>query len=453
MSALEYQFPDPEESAPATYLQVVENCFNNIVARWDTASCNGGLKWQIYPENAYGFNYKNSVSNGAVFALGARLARYTGNQTYADWAVKIWDWTKAVGLIGDKYEVFDGTDDSKNCSDRDHTEWSYNVGIYLHGAAALYNYTNGDDTWKKHTSGLLEHSATFFKPYDNATDVMFEAPCETGETGRTCNLDQQSFKAYLSRFLAKTAIMAPYTKETVTKWLRTSAVAAAKACSGGTDGTACGSKWYTGGWDGTLGVGQQLSALEVTQALLTLKRNIVPGTGSDSKPSPSSAATAVPSATPSKGSGSSVGASPASTAAETPSAGPSSIAASSILPSNPAPVPSAPITSISSAALAQSSAANAVSTGNAPGEFHEGASLASDLCTCTPSSTVTVYVPPSAPAIPTPTVPLTPNITTPTSPPANTTGPELFPGAAANTKVTSLSLFAALALVLISGLL
>jgi mannan endo-1,6-alpha-mannosidase len=96
MSALEYQFPEPD-SVSATYLQVVESAFNSIVARWDTASCNGGLKWQIYPENDYGYNYKNSISNGATFALAARLARYTGNQTYADWAVKIWDWQKAVG--------------------------------------------------------------------------------------------------------------------------------------------------------------------------------------------------------------------------------------------------------------------------------------------------------------------------------------------------------------------
>lgn len=45
MSALEYQFPEPE-NAPASYLQVVENAFNNIVGRWDEGSCGGGLKWQ-----------------------------------------------------------------------------------------------------------------------------------------------------------------------------------------------------------------------------------------------------------------------------------------------------------------------------------------------------------------------------------------------------------------------
>lgn len=123
MSAAEYGFPEPE-GAPATYLEVSKNCFNNIVSRWDESSCGGGLKWQIYPENAYGYNYKNSISNGATFALGARLARFTGNQTYADWAEKIYDWEKKVGLIGDSFEVFDGTDDKTNCKEvADKTEW------------------------------------------------------------------------------------------------------------------------------------------------------------------------------------------------------------------------------------------------------------------------------------------------------------------------------------------
>jgi mannan endo-1,6-alpha-mannosidase len=88
MSALEYQFPDPD-NAPAAYLDVAINSFNNMMGRWDETSCGGGLKWQVYPENSYGYNYKNSISNGCVFALGARLARYTGNQTYAGkWLVE-----------------------------------------------------------------------------------------------------------------------------------------------------------------------------------------------------------------------------------------------------------------------------------------------------------------------------------------------------------------------------
>ncbi|KAF2657927.1 glycoside hydrolase family 76 protein [Lophiostoma macrostomum CBS 122681] len=447
MSALEYQFPEPGSSAPATYLQVAENAFNNIVGRWDTTSCNGGLKWQIYPENDYGYDYKNSISNGATFALAARLARYTGNQTYVDWAIKIWDWQKAVGLMSDKYEVFDGSNDKKNCSDFDHTEWSYNVGVYLHGAAVMYNYTKGDETWKKHTSGLLEHIATtFFKPYDNATDIMFEKTCET--FGK-CNIDQLSFKAYLARFLSKTAIMAPFTKEQVTTWLRTSAIGAAKSCAG-KDESACGSKWYLGGWDGTSGVGQQLSALEVTQALLTLQKDVVPGTGGNNT-SPSSSTIPGASSTSSVVVGSSTGIPSTQLATQTSSTVTSTNMTAVITSATPSSIP------------ASSNSVSAASTG-AGGNLDQEpvAGPTSTSCTrtsnttiyvppsssskCSTSSTTTIYVPPTIPAVSTHSA----NATISVPPPASTTGPEQFPGTATNNRVATLTIVVAALIVAIS---
>lgn len=411
MSALEYDFPNPGD-APASYLEVAVNAFNNIMSRWDEGTCGGGLKWQIYPENAYGYNYKNSISNGCAFALGARLARYTGNQTYADLAVKAYDWTKKVGLITDIYEVFDGTDDKTNCATvSDKTQWTYNNAMFLHGSAVMYDFTNGDNVWKERTSGFLNHAELlFFKPYDNATNIMYEWACETGESGRHCNLDQQSFKAYLSRFLAKTAIMAPFTKDTITKYLKASAVGAAKSCSGGTDGKTCGSKWYTGAWDGTSGVGQQLSALEVTQALLMLKKNIVPVKKGESKPEPSTSVVPAPSSVPA----SSIVPVPSSQApVPVPSSNAPVPTSSSPAPASSAPAPppvpvsSAPASSVTPAPVEPSTGA---STSTAPptyfsssvkpgGQFGEQPHSTSctksySSCTCTPSVTKTVYVPP-----------------------------------------------------------
>ncbi|ORY08540.1 glycosyl hydrolase family 76-domain-containing protein [Clohesyomyces aquaticus] len=467
MSALEYSFPEPQK-APATYLEVAKNCFDNIASRWDTKSCNGGLKWQIYPENDYGYNYKNSISNGAFFALAARLASYTGNKTYADWAVKTWDWTKAVGLINDKYAVFDGTDDKKNCTDQDPTEWSYNVGIYLHGAAAMYSYTKGSETWKTHTAGLLDHTATFFKPFDNATGIMFEQACETGLTGRHCNLDQQSFKAYLARFMAKTALLAPFTKEKITNYLRKSAVAAAKSCSGPQD--ACGSKWYTGGYDGTAGVGQQLSALEVTQALLMIKKNQMPGTGGDQKPSPTSATYSAAKSTSSIADASSSGASTGS-ASSTPA--PSTATATVASTAASAAASSQDIVSGSSVvdSTQPSSTQDATPsvTSGAPGGIFapQSHSSGSFVTSCTPTSTVTVYIPPESasasvaptsapPAVPPPPpVPTTPSGTAPTSPPVSSTspGPALFTGAAASVQNAAFSIVGAFGMAILAGLL
>jgi len=51
-------------------------------------------------------------------------------------------------------------------------------------------------------------------------------------------------------------------------------MAAATSCTGGTDGNSCGLRWTTGAFDGSLGVGEQMSALEVIQSNLI---TIVPG--------------------------------------------------------------------------------------------------------------------------------------------------------------------------------
>lgn len=95
---------------------------------------------------------------------------------------------------------------------------------------------------------------------------MYEVACEPSGN---CNLDQQSFKAYLSRWMAATVKVAPWTHDTIMPLLTTSATAAAKICTGGgVEGATCGSKWWTGTYDGTKGVGQQMSALEAIQSML-----------------------------------------------------------------------------------------------------------------------------------------------------------------------------------------
>lgn len=120
---------------------------------------------------------------------------------------------------------------------------------------------------------------------------MFEAACERGPPGgdQGCNVDQRSFKAYFSRWLAATTQLAPWTTDTIMPLLRTSALAAAQSCSGGTDGVTCGSKWWVLGWDGQYGVGEQMSALEVIQSSLVarVKGPLSNATGGTSKGDPS----------------------------------------------------------------------------------------------------------------------------------------------------------------------
>lgn len=147
----------------------------------------------------------------------------------------------------------------------------------MYGSAALANYTV-DKIWEQRTAGLLAATSTFLSPFTNATGVLFEAYCELEGT---CNVDQLSMKAYLIRWMAGTSLLAPFTAPRVQEILRASAPGAAAACTAG----GCGSKWFVNGSDGTSGLGQQLSALELFYALLADQAS-PPGSQASIQPQP-----------------------------------------------------------------------------------------------------------------------------------------------------------------------
>jgi mannan endo-1,6-alpha-mannosidase len=137
MAAAEVGFPNPPADQPQ-WLSLAQAVFNTQAPRWDTTTCGGGLKWQIFNFNN-GYNYKNTISNGCFFNLASRLGRYTGNTTYLEWAERAFTWTSTIGLVSPDYHFYDGTDDIINCTTINHVEWSYNVGVMLHGAANMWN--------------------------------------------------------------------------------------------------------------------------------------------------------------------------------------------------------------------------------------------------------------------------------------------------------------------------
>ncbi|KAJ8124747.1 hypothetical protein O1611_g8893 [Lasiodiplodia mahajangana] len=160
MSAAENNFPNPPADQPQ-WLALAQAVFNEYVGRWDTETCNGGLRWQIFTFNN-GFNYKNSISNGCFFNIAARLARYTGNQTYSDWAEKVWDWMTEVKFIDDDFNIYDGAGVEKECTEISLPQWTYNAGIFLHGAAVMYNTTDGGPVWEQRVQGLMKRTVDHF---------------------------------------------------------------------------------------------------------------------------------------------------------------------------------------------------------------------------------------------------------------------------------------------------
>ncbi|PNY30021.1 Mannan endo-1,6-alpha-mannosidase DCW1 [Tolypocladium capitatum] len=280
MSAAESRFPNPPADKPQ-WLALAQAVFNTQAARWDPEHCGGGLRWQIFKWNN-GFDYKNSISQGCFFALGARLALYTGNNSYADWAEKTWDWMVGVDFIDENWRVLDGAHIGHNCTDITPYQFTYNAGTFILGAAAMYNHTK-DQRWKDRLDKLLDATKVFFTGPDK--NIMTEVACEPVDR---CNLDQQSFKAYLSRWLAAITKWAPHTYDYVMPYLRASAVAAAKQCVGGQNGRMCGLKWNQDKYDASTGVGQQMAAMEVTLSCIVKDRAApaTQNTGGTSKGSP-----------------------------------------------------------------------------------------------------------------------------------------------------------------------
>lgn len=84
-----------------------------------------------------------AIANGCFFNIGARLARYTDNDTYAERAEETWDWLWGVEYIDhEDWRVYDGAHDYNNCSEVNTQTYSYNAAILTQGAAFLYNYVS-----------------------------------------------------------------------------------------------------------------------------------------------------------------------------------------------------------------------------------------------------------------------------------------------------------------------
>jgi len=138
-----------------------------------------------------------------------------------------------------------------------------NIASYLHGAAHMSAHTNAS-IWTTIVTGLLDTAnTTFFSPFPNATGIMYEPICEKQAA---CSTDQSSFKGSLANWMGKTAVLVPSVSGRIMALLGSSAQGAAASCSG-ENGT-CGTKWYVGGFDGQVGFGQQLSALDAVLGLL-----------------------------------------------------------------------------------------------------------------------------------------------------------------------------------------
>jgi mannan endo-1,6-alpha-mannosidase len=125
MSAAESRLPDLGGGKPS-WLSLAQAVFNTQKGRWDQTTCGGGLRWQILFFN-----------NG--FNIAARLYKYLGDEIYLDWAERIWEWEANVGHITNDFEFLDGAWVAGNCTTLNPKRWTYNAGVHMAGAAAMWN--------------------------------------------------------------------------------------------------------------------------------------------------------------------------------------------------------------------------------------------------------------------------------------------------------------------------
>jgi mannan endo-1,6-alpha-mannosidase len=120
--------------------------------------------------------------------------------------------------------------------------------------------TNGSPQWKQRLDNLITPTFQIFFPSKYGSNIMSEVSCEAAAN---CDRNSICFKGFLSSWLAFTSILAPYTYGEILPKLQASAQAAAKQCSGGSDGEHCGIRWYQSTWDGSSGLEEQMAALSV----------------------------------------------------------------------------------------------------------------------------------------------------------------------------------------------
>lgn len=137
LSAAERGLPVGSENV-TSWEGVARSAFDTQVPRWDDTTCGGGLRTDIY---LFGddYNSKDSLSQATFFLLAARLARFTGNQTYVDLAARTYDWMREVKLIDDDFAVYYNASTKQNCSQVDDTQWSQAAAAIAYGSAVLAN--------------------------------------------------------------------------------------------------------------------------------------------------------------------------------------------------------------------------------------------------------------------------------------------------------------------------
>ncbi|KAK3294454.1 glycosyl hydrolase family 76-domain-containing protein [Chaetomium fimeti] len=290
MQAAEAGFPSTPDGAPS-WIELAKAVFDSQAARYSAEeACGGGLRMSISTQSAL-WNSKDTASTAIFLNLGARLYRFTGNETYGEWVERGWNWLTAIGLVDQQMNVWDVSHDGAgskwNCSESTiiKLRLSNPASLLLQAAAYMTTQTpKSVDTanWQARLHALTGSTLTHFFPTTNTSspNTLVEPYCERYPESVCHGRPEHFYKGMAMRYVTGAAALVPDFRgpeHAVARALRATAEGAAGACNGGggpggQEGRECGFRW-TGGEaareDRTKGgVVRELNALAAVMAPL-----------------------------------------------------------------------------------------------------------------------------------------------------------------------------------------
>ncbi|OJJ77541.1 hypothetical protein ASPBRDRAFT_50411 [Aspergillus brasiliensis CBS 101740] len=244
--------------------------------------CDGGLEMGNNALEETNKSMKDALSNGEFLQLSARLAYLTtgDNQTsYADDAVKIWNWCVDNDMVVESNWTVNflvtNTTVSGNCTamTTNNGEYTYTYGLYMSAAAYMYNVT-GAAVWKKRAEGLLDTIMSLFVEDGVIQERGMSMNPDAGFSSTSIDDDNAyALKGLLASCLAVVTRLMPETVDTIEPLLRSTAEAVAKQCSGMSNGTVCGSDWTKSAYDKDPNFFSSMSAVNAFTANLLMARS------------------------------------------------------------------------------------------------------------------------------------------------------------------------------------
>lgn len=164
------------------YLEKGKDQYDKMYARAHTDKYGGGLNWFETKTS------KNACIQGPAMVAACYLAQATGDKSYYDKAIDLYQWSKRYLFNPATGKVNDNIDLDKNTGEIRTGTWSstYNQGTYLGAAVMLYNYTKDPQYLAD-----AEKIALF------ARDEMFRGKTMDNEDGGN---DLPGFKGIFARY-------------------------------------------------------------------------------------------------------------------------------------------------------------------------------------------------------------------------------------------------------------